>query len=668
MSALCVFTLARGKDGAADMYVVGIPGGPSASAPKLLPAAALLEYSSLLRAKASVSRGTLRLTPQDAASLPGVFSRDNCELFARFVQADWEDRQARERHARLRAERSSVAARLDDALRRHRERIDRRLGAVRSELVALQLACRSGAASASAAARRHEAAVAAALGVAGELGLALQRAHVLPPRAGATDIAAGLAMVAEVRRRCEEHLAAAHARKRESIERTAAGSMAELEARVAACSRARSAVLSGARASEMLRLAEALGCPQLAQAAQGDNPPPLVDAAAERDQRLSQQRERQQQPSQPQPQPQQQKQQSAAAAASHKQIKQLLEEKRSLERRLEEEESKRGSSSTDDYMRTSSLAYRESPQARDFVLMGGEVPPIRMPPRLACPEAFSSSAGRSRSLSRPPSACSSVSGKSRVSSTSNKSRQSRKSAKSEGACLEEVPVPVKAWTVQPDDRKFSFQGMSERGIEARMHELVDEARRRAQQRAVQRKHELEDMQKREKQEEERKRAQRWVERDQRLQQFLKRVATEEGPLEQQPQSYQERPRGRDTATSAPAHNAQILPSGQRSRAQGTGAGGPASRDIESDILETLENNLQNPSVTLRDVDGDGLDEILVSVGASIRAIRGTGQDLWSTQVGPSNYVPTCGYQSTVGEFWWWPNRTRLAKLPQVLLG
>jgi hypothetical protein len=60
----------------------------------------------------------------------------------------------------------------------------------------------------------------------------------------------------------------------------------------------------------------------------------------------------------------------------------------------------------------------------------------------------------------------------------------------------------------------------------------------------------------------------------------------------------------------------------------------------------------NVSPTLHDLDGDGRNEILITRGNSVVALRGNGTVLWQTVVSAANYVPQAGYQAITNGFYW----------------
>ena len=72
----------------------------------------------------------------------------------------------------------------------------------------------------------------------------------------------------------------------------------------------------------------------------------------------------------------------------------------------------------------------------------------------------------------------------------------------------------------------------------------------------------------------------------------------------------------------------------------------------------------NVSPTLTDLDGDGRDEIIITRGNDVVALRGNGTVLWSTTIESSNYVPMGGYQVVTNGFWW-SDGTFLNRLPST---
>ena len=75
----------------------------------------------------------------------------------------------------------------------------------------------------------------------------------------------------------------------------------------------------------------------------------------------------------------------------------------------------------------------------------------------------------------------------------------------------------------------------------------------------------------------------------------------------------------------------------------------------------------NVSPTLVDLDGDGIDEILITRGNKVVALRGNGTVLWSSAITPANYVPNGGYQTVTNGFWWSAGRTFRSRLPDTAL-
>jgi hypothetical protein len=73
----------------------------------------------------------------------------------------------------------------------------------------------------------------------------------------------------------------------------------------------------------------------------------------------------------------------------------------------------------------------------------------------------------------------------------------------------------------------------------------------------------------------------------------------------------------------------------------------------------------NVSPTLVDLDGDGRDEILITRGNKVVALRGNGSLVWSTAITAANYVPNGGYQTVTNGFWWSDGRTFRSRLPDA---
>lgn len=71
----------------------------------------------------------------------------------------------------------------------------------------------------------------------------------------------------------------------------------------------------------------------------------------------------------------------------------------------------------------------------------------------------------------------------------------------------------------------------------------------------------------------------------------------------------------------------------------------------------------NVSPTLTDLDGDGRDEILITCGNNVVALRGNGTVLWSTRIDAANYVPNGGYQVVPNGFWWSAGPAFMDRLP-----
>jgi hypothetical protein len=71
----------------------------------------------------------------------------------------------------------------------------------------------------------------------------------------------------------------------------------------------------------------------------------------------------------------------------------------------------------------------------------------------------------------------------------------------------------------------------------------------------------------------------------------------------------------------------------------------------------------NVSPTLVDLDGDGRDEILVTRGNKVIALRGNGSVLWSTAVTAASYFPNGGYQTVTNGFWWSEGGALRSRLP-----
>ncbi|HYE30278.1 MAG TPA: hypothetical protein VEH27_02515 [Methylomirabilota bacterium] len=71
----------------------------------------------------------------------------------------------------------------------------------------------------------------------------------------------------------------------------------------------------------------------------------------------------------------------------------------------------------------------------------------------------------------------------------------------------------------------------------------------------------------------------------------------------------------------------------------------------------------NTSPTLYDLNGDGRFEIIFTHDSEVVALRGDGSVLWRSPVNSLNYVPTGGFMSTVGGFYWLPSEAFLPLLP-----
>jgi hypothetical protein len=75
----------------------------------------------------------------------------------------------------------------------------------------------------------------------------------------------------------------------------------------------------------------------------------------------------------------------------------------------------------------------------------------------------------------------------------------------------------------------------------------------------------------------------------------------------------------------------------------------------------------NVSPTLVDLDGDGRDQILITRGNRVEALRGNGTVVWSTAIGAANYVPNGGYQTVTNGFWWSDGRAFRSRLPATAI-
>jgi hypothetical protein len=73
----------------------------------------------------------------------------------------------------------------------------------------------------------------------------------------------------------------------------------------------------------------------------------------------------------------------------------------------------------------------------------------------------------------------------------------------------------------------------------------------------------------------------------------------------------------------------------------------------------------NVSPTLYDLNGDGLDEIIFTRGASVIALRGDGSVMWSNAVTRLNYVPNSGYMTVTNGFYWSNGGAFISNLPST---
>ena len=63
------------------------------------------------------------------------------------------------------------------------------------------------------------------------------------------------------------------------------------------------------------------------------------------------------------------------------------------------------------------------------------------------------------------------------------------------------------------------------------------------------------------------------------------------------------------------------------------------------------NDPVNASPSLKDLDGDGKNEIIFTEGASVVALRGNGTVLWRHSVSPLNYLPDSGFHALTNGFY-----------------
>jgi hypothetical protein len=59
----------------------------------------------------------------------------------------------------------------------------------------------------------------------------------------------------------------------------------------------------------------------------------------------------------------------------------------------------------------------------------------------------------------------------------------------------------------------------------------------------------------------------------------------------------------------------------------------------------------NLSPTLKDVDGDGRNEIVITRGQAIVALRGNGTVLWQQEINSANYIPNAGFEAATNGFY-----------------
>ncbi len=71
----------------------------------------------------------------------------------------------------------------------------------------------------------------------------------------------------------------------------------------------------------------------------------------------------------------------------------------------------------------------------------------------------------------------------------------------------------------------------------------------------------------------------------------------------------------------------------------------------------------NVSPTIYDLDGDGRDEIIFTLGNHLIVLRGDGSVMWSNRVDSSTYVPNGGYQTVINGFFWYPTGAWISQLP-----
>ena len=73
----------------------------------------------------------------------------------------------------------------------------------------------------------------------------------------------------------------------------------------------------------------------------------------------------------------------------------------------------------------------------------------------------------------------------------------------------------------------------------------------------------------------------------------------------------------------------------------------------------------NVSPTLYDLNGDGLDEIIFTRGASVIALRGDGSVMWSNAVTRLNYIPNSGFMTVTNGFYWSNGGAFIHNLPST---